>query len=105
MFDFRQSLITIPAAASTTGTKLFGSNSGRVSLIVTSNAQNIAGGTSHVSLATLQQLTRIWYDQTPPINMILPYRDYGPIIRQEVWVFTNSAVSVDVYGTEIFKLP
>lgn len=105
MYDFRQSLITVSAAAGVTGVKLFGANSQRLSLIVTSNAQNIAGGTAHVSLATLQQTSRIWYDQTPPINMILPYRNYGPIIREEVWVFTNSAVSVDVYGTEVFKLP
>lgn len=103
VYDFRQSTVTLTAATGLTGIRAFLSNPNRVSLIIASNAQNIAGGTSHVSISTSQKQGSFWFDNTPPVDMRLTYRDFGPILRQEVWVFATTTATIDVYCTEIFR--
>lgn len=103
LYDFQQSVIPVTAVAGASGVKLFNARNGRVSLIITSDAS--LPNTVHVSVASAKDGNKIWYDQVPGINMKLVYRDFGPVIQQEVWIFTNSSVTINVYGTETFLVP
>lgn len=105
IFDFRQASISETEPAILAGVQLFPANSRRVSLIISSNIGSLDA--SNVNLATAKNASLIWIGTQPPIDWILPYRDYGPIIKQEVWVFANLNVGItlDLFGVEIFAVP
>jgi len=98
MYDYR--LSTVSVAPGALGTQILSGRKGRVSVII-----------SGKSSATMQLLTM----ETPtptsrivsfvvPSALVMPYRDWGPIIQGELWAITNSAFAQSVFVAEVFYL-
>ena len=39
-----------------------------------------------------------------PINVVFPFRDYGPLIQGELWLSHNGRVATDIFVTEIHHI-
>lgn len=71
------------------GVMMFPADSRRVTLTISSDE-----ATSNVSLGTGPSYETIYMRLTAPITIVLPYRDFGPLIKQEVWIFGGLAGKV-----------
>ena len=97
-FAFR----TIAFTGLNTFSKLFDGNRNRVSLTIScadtgvqSSLRFTAGSNQALVFAMLQN----------PGTFIMPYRDYGPLVMEEIWVLVQSpSPSFTISGVEIFKI-
>jgi hypothetical protein len=80
-------------------TKILESNQSRVSLIVTFTPGSVGG---EFYLATKSN-SGTWARLGIPGTYVFPWRDYGPIIRAEQYIF-NSAANTAYALTEIVRL-
>lgn len=81
--------------------KAFGNNSYRLSLLISCTSTLVAP----VSIAVGPSPVIAWYGNAPPLNDKFAFRDYGPLLQQEVWIECNNAAFVDVNVTEVFGIP
>lgn len=103
-YDYRQYSATI-ALNDNTLHMLVPSNSRRVSLVIscsdttpTSIVLFHVGNTSNPTSTILSI--------SAPFSITMPYRDWGPIIRQEIWIEgLNLLPAKTVYATEIVEIP
>lgn len=80
--------------------QLLSSNPGRVTLIVSSSTTP----TSNVALSVSQTDNDRYLLLGTPFNVVLAYRDYGPIMRQALW-FKVGVFPCTINATEIFIIP
>lgn len=84
-------------------TQAFGSNPNRVSLLISCSA-SAAGGSILVS--AVQNNLQEYLNISPPISLLMPYRDYGPLMRQAVFIGSTAAlVGQNVSVTEVWRVP
>lgn len=82
--------------------QLFHANANRVSLIVTS--QHSGPSVESLLVSVNKAGTGVFYLFNGPVSATFPYRDYGPIIKEEIWVSLGSAVDT-ITGVEVFQIP
>lgn len=100
MEDFRVSTVV---AVSATPVLLFGGNAGRLALTI--NCSDIAAN-SYIRISTLPSVLYHFYVLTNPGSVILPYRDFGSLIRQPIYVSGfNITAGTTVNGMEVFRVP
>lgn len=83
-------------------TILFQGNKGRVSMAVScsdNNARTFTLSTSSSPFGNGQFLVL-----SSPFNVVLAYRDYGPLIRETIYILAGFA-GINVVGTEVVLVP
>jgi hypothetical protein len=98
MYDYRLQLVSV--APGSVGTKLLTGRSSRVSLIVSGNFSATLQLLTIASPTTTSRIVSI----LAPQALVMPFRDWGPIIQGEIWAITNSAGALDVLVAEVFSL-
>lgn len=97
-FAYRYVRITSPLSPSRT--VVFQSNPMRMGLMLSA-----IGGTSvHVFLDAGTAFTNVIAVFNPENVLVMPYRDWGPVMRESIYVGTTTA-GVFIYGIEIFQVP
>jgi hypothetical protein len=99
LYDYRASIVTV--VLNPTFTLLLSSNVYRICAIVTSIS---TGGI----LLTDREATDAKGSLAcfiGPGMIVMPYRDYGPAIQQEIWGCALAAISSDLGIIEVFSVP
>ena len=99
LFDSRS--ITLSIAAASGFVKVFESNSTRVSLLVSSDGTLAAN--TELRLSTKQSNAHSWFRLNFPFARSFPYRDFGPLIKEPLFVQVGNGVA-NVTATEIFAV-
>jgi hypothetical protein len=103
LFTFNSSTVQC-VAPNFNPVKLFGANSTRVSLIV--NCSDSSNG-ARMSVAIDQQIIGRFSFTNNPSSLTFTYRDYGPVIQQEIWIVANNVpgVTATITGMEVYPVP
>lgn len=100
LLDFRS--VAVADVGPAARTKLFGANSYRVLLIVSATSTGVAIGLANRP-GTNPNGVWVYIDANRTVS--LPYRDFGPVIKEEVWFTTNVGGGQIVIGHEVFTVP
>jgi hypothetical protein len=99
--NFSANSVQITSLGTSKPQQAFGGNGNRVSLILsfpTCVLPNTGFGVS-----TNNASSGLFLNGTTPFNGVLPYRDYGPLIKGDIWIdFGNGGEVATV--TEIVKI-
>lgn len=98
VYDYRNRSVT--TAVFNQYIQLFPANRRRVSLSI--SASDPAGTGFAVNIASIGDDSRRWYSTIPPFTNVFSYRDWGPIIGDEIWVASNK-VGLVFTGFETYK--
>jgi len=82
--------------------KLFNANSNRVALIIACGGSVAVNGTAFISTKSNSSGDFLWF--APGTTEKLTYRDYGPLIQEEIWCQVNQN-SATFTANEIVKVP
>lgn len=81
--------------------QIAGSNPRRVCLIISSPT----GDYIYLSDVGGVSPNGAYFVSRPSISLIIPFRDFGPLVQAEVWLSSLTLTTQDVIVTEILKLP
>lgn len=85
-----------------TFTKLFAANRNRVSLTISCADSAVQ---SSLSFTAGNNQSLVFAMLANPGTFIMPYRDYGPLVKEEVWVIIQSpSPAFTISGVEIFTV-
>jgi hypothetical protein len=99
-YDYRSQTTTISPA--NTYTLLLPSNKNRVSLALLCNNPSLAN--PFFTIATIASPSFAWFGGQTPFSNVFAYRDWGPLITQDLYVSVQTANSTWT-ATEVFKVP
>jgi hypothetical protein len=101
MIQYTYRSTTFTQGAFGTNQRIMAANPQRVSFGLSSPAS--ANPASAFKLMTTNDNNLNWFVSNFPFNQVFPYRDWGPLIRSDIW--WNASVAGDtVVVTEIIKL-
>jgi hypothetical protein len=103
-YSFSNASAILPAFGAP-GVLLFGGNKNRLSITLScgdSTAQSVVG----IAITPATSLSGYIFEVSSPFNIVLPFRDWGPVIREPIYLFsTPPNVGKTVYGVEINLVP
>lgn len=79
---------------------LMGGNNARLTVIV---ASAVSGNPFGIAASQPAQLRDCFAFFVGPGMLVLPYRDYGPIIRGPLWAIVNTS-TLNIQATEVFRV-
>jgi len=94
--------VTISLAAVSGFVKVLNANRNRVSLFVSVNGTQAVNVS--IELAASSPASSIFFFTVPPIAQVFPYRDWGPLITEELWARIGSG-TVTLSATEVWRVP
>lgn len=101
MSDYDWKTYTYTGLNFTTGVRMFGENGRRVAFHVSSD-KVIAGGAVMAVAADINNTRGILW-ATLPATVTFPYRDFGPIIQESLFLLSSDAGATFVV-TEIYRV-
>lgn len=98
LFNFRTvSLVTLSVGP---GTQFLSSNVNRRTVIIVTETGNIMY-IANKAIASFADAFCVGGNST---TLVMPYRDYGPLIQGEIWLLSSAAGKICAV-TEVFKIP
>lgn len=97
LFDFHSVTLTIVGINTVLA---FNADRNRVSIIVSCAANPAV----NVSLYASENPFSRWIALASPVSLTLPYRDYGPLIKESIYVAVGTNPT-DVTITEVIQIP
>lgn len=85
--------------------KIFDGNPSRVSLLIGVTYTNAGDIHQPITLSNRPNISGNWYMFDVPDNIKLPFRDFGPIIGETLYIRCNTANNCNVTAMEVFRIP
>lgn len=101
-YSYNQSSLSL-AGSSTLDGMLFGANPRRVTLTLTCGDTT---ANAQIYITRLNGPAGIFLRLSCPFTFIMPYRDFGPLVREPVYVISSgTAPGATIEATEVFQVP